>query len=83
MRLFYSLCCSLILALSSPLFAADKAQPAVTSKKQAIEIAQKQESGKVLKITEQNNTFTVRILKPKGRVIDVIINKKDGQIKKD
>lgn len=63
------------------------ADPAVKkveiSKKQAVELAKKNEDGKTLKITDQNNTYTVRILKNDGHVVDVHVNKKTGKVKKD
>ncbi|MFY8273310.1 PepSY domain-containing protein [Pseudoalteromonas sp. SSDWG2] len=52
-------------------------------KKQAVAIAKQKEDGKVLKITEQKDTFIVRILKPKGRVIDIIVSKHTGQVEKE
>ncbi len=53
------------------------------SKKQAVKLAKENQDGKTLKITEQVKTYTVRILKTDGHVIDVHINKKTGEVKKD
>lgn len=53
------------------------------SKKQAVVIAKKLEDGKTLKITDQNDIYTVRILKSNGHVVDVHVNKKTGEVKKD
>ncbi|WP_105189914.1 PepSY domain-containing protein [Pseudoalteromonas sp. T1lg48] len=55
----------------------------VIDKKQAVTIAKEAENGKVLKITEQKDKFVVRILKPKGRVIDIIVSKRTGQVEKE
>lgn len=56
---------------------------AAISKKQAVELAKKNEDGKTLKITDQNDIYTVRILKNDGHVVDVHVNKKTGKVKKD
>lgn len=53
------------------------------SKKKAVELAKKNEDGKTLKITDQNDIYTVRILKNDGHVVDVHVNKKTGKVKKD
>ncbi|MBS3796471.1 MULTISPECIES: PepSY domain-containing protein [unclassified Pseudoalteromonas] len=55
----------------------------VIDKKQAVTIAKEAENGKVLKISEQKDKFVVRILKPKGRVIDIIVSKRTGQVEKE
>ena len=53
------------------------------NKKQAVELAKKIEDGKTLKITVLNDIYTVRILKSDGHVVDVHVNKKTGEVKKD
>ncbi|KPH59671.1 hypothetical protein AMS58_17110 [Pseudoalteromonas porphyrae] len=53
------------------------------TKKQAVELAKKIEDGKTLKITVQNDVYTVRILKADGHVVDIHVNKKTGEAKKD
>ena len=62
------------------------AEPSVgknVDKKEAVAIAKEAENGKVLKISEQKDKFIVRILKPKGRVIDIIVSKRTGQVEKE
>ncbi|MEL0639163.1 hypothetical protein V6260_00910 [Pseudoalteromonas aliena] len=53
------------------------------SKKKAVVLAKKTIGGKTLKITEKANFYTVRILKSDGHVVDLHINKKTGEVKKD
>ncbi|MGB1291791.1 MAG: PepSY domain-containing protein [Pseudoalteromonas sp.] len=53
------------------------------TKKQAVDIAKSLEDGKTLKITDQNDIYTVRILKNNGHVVDIHVNKKTGEVKKD
>jgi uncharacterized membrane protein YkoI len=53
------------------------------NKKQAIELALTQYQGRTLKITEQNDSFVVRILQTDGRVIDIRVDKKTGTVTKD
>ncbi|CAH9051957.1 hypothetical protein PSECIP111951_01681 [Pseudoalteromonas holothuriae] len=53
------------------------------NKKQAIELALAEYKGRTLKITEQNDSFIVRVLQTDGRVIDIIIDKKTGTVTKD
>ena len=57
--------------------------PKDIDKKQAVAIAKEAENGKVLKISEQREKFIVRILKPKGRVVDVSVSKRTGQVEKE
>ncbi|MBD1581653.1 PepSY domain-containing protein [Pseudoalteromonas sp. S16_S37] len=52
-------------------------------KKQAIELALAQYQGRTLKITEQSDSFVVRILQTDGRVIDIHVDKKTGAVTKD
>jgi len=51
-------------------------------KKQAAHLVKKQYPGKVLKIKDSNKHYKVRVLQPKGRVLDVMVNKKSGLVKK-
>lgn len=69
-------------AASNNVYANQPVKKAEVSKKQAVELAKESQDGKTLKITEQNNVYTVRILKTDGHVIDVHINKKTGEVKK-
>lgn len=52
-------------------------------KKKAVILAKRTIGGKTLKITEENEYYTVRILKSDGHVVDLYINKKTGEVKKD
>jgi len=63
--------------------AASQVNKAEINKKQAVELAKKVEDGKTLKITVLNDIYTVRILKSDGHVVDVHVNKKTGEVKKD
>ncbi|MGO2011468.1 MAG: PepSY domain-containing protein [Pseudoalteromonas sp.] len=87
MRILFTLSIATsILFLSTALnnvYANQSVQKAEVSKKQAVELAKGSQHGKTLKITEQTNVYTVRILKTDGHVIDVHINKKTGKVKKD
>ncbi|ALQ08397.1 MULTISPECIES: PepSY domain-containing protein [Pseudoalteromonas] len=56
---------------------------AEVSKKKAVILAKKTINGKTLKISEQTDFYTVRILKSDGHVVDLHINKKTGEVKKD
>ncbi len=71
----FALCLSTAIAAPS----ADKN----IDKREAVAIAKKAENGKVLKISEQKDRFVVRILKPKGRVVDIIVSKRTGQVEKE
>ncbi|AXV65003.1 MULTISPECIES: PepSY domain-containing protein [Pseudoalteromonas] len=83
MRILLAFSFSLLFALSSYQAAANNKQPAEVTKKQAVVIAKKAEDGRTLKITEQEKIYTVRILKTNGHVVDVHVNKKTGEVKKD
>ena len=63
--------------------AASQGNKTEINKKQAVETAKKIEDGKTLKITVLNDIYTVRILKSDGHVVDVHVNKKTGEVKKD
>lgn len=83
MRILLAFSFGLLFALSSFNADANKKQPQEVTKKQAVAIAKKSEDGRTLKITEQDKVFTVRILKTNGHVVDVHVNKKTGEVKKD
>ncbi len=83
MRILLAFSFSLLFVLSSFHADAIKKQTPEVTKKQAVMIAQKSEDGRTLKITEQDKTFTVRILKTNGHVVDIHVNKKTGEVKKD
>ena len=53
------------------------------SKKKAVILAKQTTDGTTLKISEETLFFTVRILKADGHVVDLKINKKTGEVKKD
>jgi uncharacterized membrane protein YkoI len=53
------------------------------TKKKAVLLAKKSTDGKTLKITDNKQFYTVRILKTDGHVVDLNINKKTGEVKKD
>ncbi|WP_404340376.1 PepSY domain-containing protein [Pseudoalteromonas mariniglutinosa] len=83
MRVLLAFCFSLLLTvISYHAYSATDQKPQV-SKKQAVALAEEAEDGKTLKITEQKNVYTVRILKTDGRVVDILVNKKTGKVKKD
>ena len=52
-------------------------------KKKAVILAKQSIGGKTIKITEKPEFYTVRILKSDGHVVDLHINKKTGEVKKD
>ncbi|MEM0514368.1 PepSY domain-containing protein [Pseudoalteromonas sp. YIC-827] len=75
---------AIFITFTLSLSAAHAGSPAkVIDKKQAVTIAKEAENGKVLKISEQKDKFVVRILNPKGRVIDIIVSKRTGQVEKE
>ncbi|TMO95203.1 hypothetical protein CWC14_14895 [Pseudoalteromonas sp. S3260] len=53
------------------------------SKKKAVILAKQTTDGTTLKISEETQFYTVRILKADGHVVDLKINKKTGEVKKD
>ena len=83
MRVLLAFSFSLLFALSRFQAAASNKQADEVSKKQAVLIAKKAEDGRTLKITEQEKVYTVRILKTNGHVVDIHVNKKTGEVKKD
>lgn len=60
-----------------------KADKVEVSKKKAVILAKQTIDGTTLKISEETLFFTVRILKADGHVVDLKINKKTGEVKKD
>lgn len=83
MRLKSLLLLGFCLAISHYSLANTTKNNARIDKKQAMKIAKKNTKGKILKITEQQKHFVIRILKPQGRVFDMKISKFTGQINKD
>ncbi|MBB1385700.1 hypothetical protein H5119_09125 [Pseudoalteromonas sp. SG45-5] len=85
MRVLLSLC--FIASASVSNFAqattAEKTSHAEVDKKKAVILAKQTIDGKTLKITEKTDFYTVRILKSDGHVVDLHINKKTGEVKKD
>lgn len=53
------------------------------SKKKAVILAKQTTDGTTLKISEETQFYTIRILKADGHVVDLKINKKTGEVKKD
>ena len=53
------------------------------SKKKAVILAKQTTDGTTLKISEETQFYTVRILKADGHVVDLKINKETGEVKKD
>ncbi|MBE0368341.1 MULTISPECIES: PepSY domain-containing protein [Pseudoalteromonas] len=80
MRLIVCLFLSGLLLLSSN---ASSAEKQTITKKQAVELALADFSGRTLKITEQGDYFIVRILQSNGRIVDLKVNKVTGEVKKD
>ncbi|SFD26023.1 PepSY domain-containing protein [Pseudoalteromonas denitrificans] len=74
----------LVLILSFPSFtdANNRAKQKAIGKKQAASLVQQKYPGKVLKIKDFKKHYKVRVLQPKGRVLDVTVNKKSGLVKK-
>lgn len=50
-----------------------------SSKAEAAQLAQQQVSGKVLKVEQRGNKYKVKILQISGRVVSVMINKKEEE----
>jgi uncharacterized membrane protein YkoI len=53
------------------------------SKKQAAAIVTKEVPGKIIHVQETKQFYKVRVLRPKGKLVDVNVDKKQGKIKKD
>ena len=53
------------------------------NKRTAANKVKKQYPGKVLKVNEHDGFYRVRMLRPKGKVVDFKVNKKNGSVKKD
>ncbi|ASD66780.1 MULTISPECIES: PepSY domain-containing protein [Pseudoalteromonas] len=77
---------ALILAFASSVADAnsrnDKNVKTIT-KKEAVSLALDKYAGRTLKISEENQFFVVRILQPDGRIVDLKVNKKTGEVNKD
>lgn len=77
--------------MSAHLFAAPPSEPVVKTptktttvgKRQAMQIVKNEYPGQVLKVKEKESHFKVRVLQPKGHVVDLKVNKADGKVKKD
>jgi uncharacterized membrane protein YkoI len=82
MRTIISIALTVIILFLSPSVFADSESNTV-SKKQAVELALKEYSGKTLKITDEGTYYVVRILRDNGRVLDVQVDKKTGAVRKD
>jgi uncharacterized membrane protein YkoI len=82
MRTIISIALTVIFLFLSPSVFADGESNTV-SKKQAVELALKEYSGKTLKITDEGTYYVVRILRDNGRVLDVQVDKKTGAVRKD
>jgi uncharacterized membrane protein YkoI len=82
MRTIISIALTVIILFLSPFVIADTDSNTV-SKKQAVELALKEYSGRTLKITDQGTYYVVRILRDNGRVLDVQVDKKTGAVRKD
>jgi uncharacterized membrane protein YkoI len=73
----------LLITLTLSPFAVGDSDSNTVSKKQAVELALKEYSGKTLKITDQGSYYVIRILRDNGRVLDVQVDKKTGAVRKD
>jgi uncharacterized membrane protein YkoI len=62
--------------------AKDRSVKKSIGKNRAAHLVKKQYPGKVLKVKDANKHYKVRVLQPKGRVLDVTVNKKSGLVKK-
>ncbi|CAD5282039.1 conserved exported hypothetical protein [Alteromonas sp. 38] len=51
------------------------------SKSQAVERARKAESGRVLRVSQTNQKYRVKVLKESGRVVSVDVDKRSGKVK--
>ena len=51
------------------------------SKSQAVERARKAESGRVLRVSQTNQKYRVKVLKESGRVVSVEVDKRSGNVK--
>ena len=51
------------------------------SKSQAVERARKAESGRVLRVSQTNQKYRVKVLKESGRVVSVDVDKHSGKVK--
>ncbi|RXF06766.1 PepSY domain-containing protein [Pseudoalteromonas sp. PS5] len=53
------------------------------TKKEAVSLALDKYAGRTLKISQESQFFVVRILQPDGRIVDIKVNKKTGEVNKD
>ncbi|MDO6568734.1 peptidase M4 [Alteromonas sp. 1_MG-2023] len=51
------------------------------SKSQAVERARQAESGRVLRVSQTNQKYRVKVLKESGRVVSVDVDKRSGNVK--
>ena len=51
------------------------------SKSQAVERARQAESGRVLRVSQTNQKYRVKVLKESGRVVSVDVDKRSGKVK--
>jgi uncharacterized membrane protein YkoI len=82
MRTFICFALLLVAITLSPL-ALSESESDTINKKQAVELALKEYSGRTLKITDQGTYYVIRILRDNGRVLDVQVDKKTGAVRKD
>lgn len=71
---------ALAVVASSNVLAKDKQ---TINKKQAAAIVTKEVPGKIIHVQETKQFYKVRVLRPKGKLVDVNVDKKQGKIKKD
>lgn len=79
----YLIAAALFSQLASANIMSQKTDKGEISKQDAVVLAKKTINGKTLKITEKTNYYTVRILKSDGHVVDLQVNKKTGEVKKE
>jgi len=51
------------------------------SKSQAVERARQAEAGRVLRVSQTNQKYRVKVLKESGRVVSVDVDKRSGKVK--
>jgi uncharacterized membrane protein YkoI len=79
------LVCFLLFAATActHVYAVEKEASDLVTKKQAVELALDNYAGRTLKITENTDSYVVRILQNDGHVVDIRVDKKTGTVKKD
>ena len=75
--IFFSLCFTLMLLLSTSVFAA----PSGISKQKAVEIATQSHPGQVLSVKRKANTYKVKTLSDTGKIRIIEIDAQSGKIK--